>query len=153
MIRNSEQVTEESEPTAHVAEVISQHRATKEKSTRLSRIGADLSMKLGAAEHWPAFLPNAKQGVLLSSERSNKGSPGLISIFQAKEPQNNNEENSRGKPRIVGIMKNKGPNTDSMKSPFQGKRVVRYSDAHHRGTATELSSPLRSNPNAAERFS
>lgn len=89
----------------------------------------------------------------MSSEHANKDSPALVSVFQSKDYLQESEM-SRDKPRVVGIMKNKGMHADSIKSPFQGKRVVRYSsDAHNRGTATELSSPVRSNGNAAERFS
>lgn len=127
-----------------ITEVIQQHRTGKEKSARLSRIGADLSKKLGSAEYWPAFLGENHQQMLMSGDRSGRASPGLISVFQSKDSELKDEA-SRDKPKLAGIMKNQLAQSGSNAARFsvRGQKSVRYDDGDHRGTATELSSPVR----------
>lgn len=126
-----------------ITEVIQQHRTGKEKSARLSRIGADLSKKLGSAEYWPAFLGENQQQLLVSGDRSAKASPGLISVFQSKDTEFK-DETSKDKPRIVGIMKNHLSNsTNTARFSVRGQKTLRYGEGDHRGTVTELSSPVR----------
>lgn len=126
-----------------ITEVIQQHRTGKEKSARLSRIGADLSKKLGSAEYWPAFLGENQQQLLVSGERSGKASPGLISVFQSKDSEFK-DETSKDKPRIVGIMKNHLSNSgNNARFSVRGQKTLRYGEGDHRGTVTELSSPVR----------
>ena len=126
-----------------ITEVIQQHRTGKEKSARLSRIGADLSKKLGSAEYWPAFLGENQQQLLLSGDRSGKASPGLISVFQSKDSEFK-DETSKDKPRIVGIMKNNLVNNrNTARFSVRGQKTLRYGDSDNRGAVTELSSPVR----------
>jgi hypothetical protein len=136
---------------SNVNEVINQHRNGKDKSARLSRIGADLSKKLGSAEYWPAFLSdeNKPGQVGILPERMSRDSPGLISVFKARD-LHHQEDISKDRHRIIGIMKNKTSQPrDQLKFTVQNssKRTMRYSGVDYRGTITELSSPLRAKVN------
>jgi hypothetical protein len=143
---------------SNVNEVINQHRNGKDKSARLSRIGADLSKKLGSTEYWPAFLSDSNKVGQIAAlpEKMNRESPGLISVFKARD-LHHQEESSKHSQRIVGIMKNKnGLHRDQLKISVQNssKRTMRYSGVDYRGTATERSSPLRAQINAkSDKFS